>query len=157
MFQSLKPNNTLYVLHKDAPALQIGTVVRTTLPVPKWPSGQDLVVDVTATIDGKEATYPMLPAGKERAVVDGTNIVVADNKEEICKEIKELKKKSEELLENIEYHKSMIATCDALMAELNPELAERRQQQDDINTLKTAMQEMKESIALLISELKPKS
>ena len=73
MFQNLRTNSQIYILHKDAkPYVEAGTVSGVTAPKPRYPSamppiGQlpqmDMVVDVTASVNGKPTTFQNLPAG----------------------------------------------------------------------------------------------
>lgn len=44
----------------------------------------------------------------------------------------------------------MIANCDRILSELNPEFAEKQQQQIEINTLKTQVGEMSKNITELM-------
>lgn len=72
MFQSLRTNNQLYILHKDAnPFIEYGPVVSVSAPKPKYPMaspmGQlpqmEMVVDVVVCINGQNTTFQNLPAG----------------------------------------------------------------------------------------------
>ena len=54
MFQSLRPNNQIFILHKDKSLLEVGSVVSVSMPTPKYPvpqvfgQPQEMVVDVVA-------------------------------------------------------------------------------------------------------------
>ena len=76
MFQSLRTNNQLYILHKDAnPFIEYGPVVSVSAPKPKYPMaspmGQlpqmEMVVDVVVCINGQNTTFQNLPAGMDIA------------------------------------------------------------------------------------------
>ena len=49
MFQSLRPNNQIFILHKDKSLLEVGSVVSVSMPTPKYPVPQ---VFGQATRDG---------------------------------------------------------------------------------------------------------
>lgn len=66
-------------------------------------------------------------------------------------EIASLKQKSIAIINSIDFHKEMISNCDKILSELNPEFAEKQQQQLEINSLKTQMGEMAKSITELMS------
>ena len=63
MFQSLRPNNQIFILHKDKPTLDIGTVISVSMPVPKYPvqpmfgQPQEMVVDVIEKVNNQDVTY----------------------------------------------------------------------------------------------------
>ena len=40
MFQSLRPNNQIFILHKDKSLLEVGSVVSVSMPTPKYPVPQ---------------------------------------------------------------------------------------------------------------------
>lgn len=63
------------------------------------------------------------------------------------------KKRSEDTLGSIEYHKKVIAGCDGILTELNPEYAERRAQSEEIALLKTQMAELMKMNKDLLSRL----
>lgn len=158
MFQSLRQNNQIYILHKDRPVLEIGTVVSTSIPTPKYPNtfgtNPEMTVDITAKVNGADVTYQKIPATLDIADFGNNSIVLADNKEAMNSEISSLKQRSVDLLNSVDYHKSMIENCDKILNTLNPELAERQAQQDEIKTLKEQMNTMSQNIADLLAELR---
>jgi hypothetical protein len=99
MFQSLRPNNQIFILHKDKPLLEIGSVVSVSMPTPKYPvpqvfgQPQEMVVDIVAKINNQDITYQKLPANLDIADFGTNGIVVADNKLAMNSEIMSLKQK----------------------------------------------------------------
>ena len=76
MFQNLRPNSQLYILHKDnTPYIEYGSVVSVSTPKPKYPAvpqiGQfpqmEMVVDVVVNVGGQTSNLQGLPAGAEIA------------------------------------------------------------------------------------------
>jgi hypothetical protein len=62
--------------------LEIGKVTNVTLPVPKYGNASmynDLILDITADVDGKSTNFYKIPANSEIADF-GNNIVIAINK-----------------------------------------------------------------------------
>ena len=57
-------------------------------------------------------------------------------------EIMSLKQKSVDALNSVEYHQQVIANCDRMLSELNPEFAEKQQQQAEINELKAQVHDL---------------
>ena len=72
-------------------------------------------------------------------------------------EVLALKQKSQDILKSIDNHKQIVIQCDQILNDLNPEYAEKQQQQTEINLLKTQMQDVSatlSSLTNLIKELK---
>ena len=157
MFQSLRPNNQVFILHKDRAILETGSVVSVSTPMPKYPvqpmfgQPQELVVDIVVKVNNQDITYQKIPANLDIADFNNSNIVLSDNREAMNSEIASLKQKSIAIINSIDFHKEMISNCDKILSELNPEFAEKQQQQLEINSLKTQMGEMAKSITELMS------
>lgn len=156
MFQSLRPNNQVFILHKDRALLETGSVVSVSMPVPKYPvqpmfgQPQEMVVDIVVKVNNQDVTYQKIPANLDIADFNNSNIVLSDSREAMNAEITSLKQKSITILNSIDFHKEMISNCDRILSELNPEFAEKQQQQLEINSLKTQMEEMSKSITELM-------
>lgn len=149
MFQSLRPNNQIYILSKgDSPELQIGSVVSVGMPMPKYKippvygQPQEMVVDICVNVNGQDVNYQKLPASVDIADFGTGGVVIADNREAMNAEVLSLKNKSVETVNSIDRHKSIIKACDEILAGLNPEYAERKQQQTEINDLKSQVSEL---------------
>ncbi len=157
MFQSLRPNNQIYILRKDKPSLEIGSVVSVSLPVPKYqmqPSfshPQEMVVDIIAKVNNQDVTYQKIPANSDIADFGSGGIVLSDNREAMNAEILSLKNKSIDIINSIDYHKEVIANCEGILSELNPEFAEKQAQQKEINDLRAQMEEMTKNMASLMA------
>lgn len=158
MFQSLRASNQFYILHKDAvPYVEIGSVVSVSSPMPKFPmptnfgQPQEMVVDVVVRVNDNNVTFQKLPANQEIADF-GMNgaIVVATSKEAMNSELSSLRQKSVDIINSVNFHKSVIDGCDKTLRDLNPEYAEKQQQQEEINTLKQNMEEMRRGMADLM-------
>ena len=57
-------------------------------------------------------------------------------------EILNYKQKSLDVINSIDIHKNIIQDCDDILNKLNPEYAEKKQQQDEILTLRNQISEM---------------
>lgn len=156
MFQSLRPNNQIFVLHKDKSLLEVGSVVSVSMPTPKYPvpqvfgQPQEMVVDIVAKINNQDVTYQKLPANLDIADFGNNGIVIADNKLAMNSEIMSLKQKSVDALNNVNFHQQMIANCDKMLSDLNPEFAEKQQQQAEINELKTQVHDLTKGMSELM-------
>lgn len=156
MFQSLRPNNQIFVLHKDKSLLEVGSVVSVSIPAPKYPvpqvfgQPQEMVVDIVAKINNQDVTYQKLPANLDIADFGNNGIVISDNKLAMNSEIMSLKQKSVDAINNVNYHQQMIVNCDKMLSELNPEFAEKQQQQAEINELKSQVHDLTKGMSELM-------
>lgn len=161
MFQNLRPNSQLYILHKEnSPFIEYGSVISVSAPRPKYPMnppiGQmptmEMVVDVTVNINGQNTNFQNLPAGMEIADFgQNGNIVISCSRDAMNNEVAMMKQKSIELLNSVEYHQNVIASCDKMLNLLNPEFAAKQQQDKEIADLKGQMAEMSRNMADLMS------
>lgn len=158
MFQSLRPSNQFYILHKDAvPYLEMGSVVSVSAPMPKFQfpqtfgQPQEMVVDVVARVNDNNVTFQKLPANQEIADFGNNgSIVVATSKEAMNAELSSIRQKSIDIINSVNFHRSVIEGCDKTLRDLNPEYAEKQQQQEEINVLKQNMEEMRKGMADLM-------
>lgn len=154
MFKSLRPNNSVYILHKDTAVLDIGSLVSVSNPVPKYsfqPSfaaPQEMIVDLVVKVNNQDVAYKQLPALAD--IADFGEMVITDNREAMNSEIMSLKQRSVDLIGSMDFHKNIISNCDKMLTDLNPEFAEKQQQQDEINALKSNVSDLSEKINKLL-------
>lgn len=165
MFQSVRPNSPIYVLHKgDNPRLETGYVANQPIPKPKYQmphtfgQPQEMIVDLVIKLNDASINLNAIPAGLDIAdsYSNGENIVISDSREAMNSEILSLKQKSVDILNSAPYHKSLIQQYDKLLSDFNPEMAEKQAQQQEIASLRNQMNEMSKNMALLIEQLKNK-
>lgn len=158
MFQSLRQNSSVYIFHKgNKPLLEVGTVTNLPAAKPKYAvpttfgQPQELVVDLVVKVNNQMINYNGLPAQLDIAdsYSNGENIVISDSREAMNAEILSFKQKSIDTLNSVDIHKGIIAGCDEILNSLNPEYAEKKQQQDEILTLKSQMSEVSATLATL--------
>lgn len=159
MFQSVRPNSQLYILHKgDVRKLEIAYVTNQPIPKPKYqvPSTfnqtQEMIVDITTKVNGQNVNYTGLPANLDIAdtCCNGESIVVADSREAMNAELISLKQKSIDIVNSVDYHKSLIEDYEKILSDLNPEFAEKKAQRDEIDNIKNRVSEMSKSIEELM-------
>ena len=150
-FQNLRNNHQIYILHKDSvPTLEIGKVTHISVPVPKYGNTSmynDLVLDITADVDGKPINFQKLPANNDIADF-GNHIVITTTKDAMNSELVSMKQRSLDIINSVEQHQSIISGCDEILQMLNPEIAEKQKQEqenrqlrEEINSLKQMFQE----------------
>lgn len=160
MFQSLRPNSQIFIFHKgENPALDAGTIISVSAPRAKYavpnsfaPNSPEMVVDIVAKVNGLTVNYNNLPANLDLA--DSYNgpetVTITDNKEAMNSEILNQKQKSIDIVNGFELHKRLIEEYDSMLSHLNPEIAEKQQQKDEINSLKQQVHDMSANIEELM-------
>lgn len=159
MFQNLRTNSTLYMLHKGAsPVLECARVIevknlRTVYkngPTVLYPQPVE-VVDIIAQSDNNDTiTLTEIPA-KQSTVDDvKSNMLVSSSREEMNAEILTMKQKSEDVLKSVEYHKNFLSACQQMLSALNPEFAAKQQQEQKISQLESQIAEMAKGMSELM-------
>ena len=147
MFQSLQPNQKLYILHKiGTPRLEEGTVQNVspirTVPSPNMGQMPTQMVDVTVLVNGQVFPYALPATAVIGTLRENGGIVVSMSREAMSNEIKNLKQTSIDIINSVEYHNGVIASCDQIWQSLNPEAMEKERQKNEINSLKEQMSAM---------------
>ena len=163
MFQSVRPNSQIFILHKgDTPNIELGTVTNQPMPRPKYQlpatfgQPQEMVVDLVVKINDRTVNYNSLPAQSDIAdsSSNGENLVISDSRDAMNAEILNLKQKSTDIINSVEFHKGLLEQYDKIIAQLNPEFAEKQEQKQELDTLRAQMAEMSRSISALMESNK---
>ena len=156
-FQNLRNNHQIYILHKDAiPSLEIGKIINVSVPVPKYGNNSmynDLVLDITADVEGRATNFQKLPANSEIADF-GNNVVVATSKDAMNSEVMSMKQRSLDILNSIEQHQSIIKGCDEILKVLNPEIVEKQRQEEENKALREEINSLKEMFSEFLNQFK---
>ena len=163
MFQSVRPNSQIFILHRsDTPSIELGTVTNQPIPRPKYqlPAAfgqpQEMVVDLVVKVNDRTVNYSSLPAQSDIAdsSSNGENLVISDSRDAMNAEILNLKQKSTDIINSVGLHKSLLEQYDKIIAQLNPEFAEKQEQRQELDTLRSQMAEMSRSISALMESNK---
>lgn len=155
MFQSLRQNSQIYIFHKgNNPELEIGTITNIPTLKPKYAippafnQTQEMIVDLIVKVGDKTLNYNGLPAHLDIAdsFSNGESVVISDSKDAMNSEIISFKKKSEDTINSVDTHKLIIQSCELILDKLNPEYAQKKQQQDEIITLKSQMEDVSKTL-----------
>ena len=160
MFQSLRQNSQIYIFHKGQnPLLEVGTVTNVPVPrvkypqVPNFGQPQEMIIDLTVKVGDRVVNYSGLPATAEIAdsSLNGDAVVVSDNRSAMNAEIFSYKQRSLDIIGSVDQHRSIVASCDAILNDLNPEYAQKQQQQEELSNLKEQMAIMAQNMKDLMS------
>ena len=156
-FQNLRTNHQIYILRKNStPSLEIGKVTQVSLPIPKYGNNSmynDLVLDITAEVEGKSFNFQKIPANSEIADF-GNNVVLATNKDAMNSELISMKQRSLDIINSVEYHQSIIQGCDEILQTLNPEIAEKQKQEQENRQLREEINSLKEMFQEFLKQMK---
>ena len=134
-FNSLVNGNPFYVLRRgEKPILEVGIVKSKTQPRAKFPTqtpnimtGMQMqqVVDVVATINGKDETFNEVPINVEIAARG--NDTFSGSREAMLQAVDAMLQTSKKAIEQVPYHKSVISETEKMLEVLNPQYAENKQ------------------------------
>ena len=131
-FSSLGNGNPFYVLRNgEKPILEVGVVKSKTQPRAKWPTQNpnvmaglqvQQVIDVVATINGKDETFSEIPINVE--IAQRGNDTFTGSREAMLQAVDSMLQTSKKAIEQIPYHKVVISETEKMLAVLNPQYAE---------------------------------
>lgn len=141
--QNLGIGSPFYVLRKgEKPVLETGVVKTKSQPRAKFPTqtpnimqGMQMqqVIDVTVTINGKDEVFSEIPINVEIAARG--NDTFTGNREAMLQAVDAMLQTSKKAIEQVPYHKSVIAESEKMLEVLNPQYAENKKQARTISDL----------------------
>lgn len=157
-FNSISNGNPFYILRKgEKPILEVGVVKSKSQPRAQYPVqtpnigiGMQMqqVVDVVATINGKDETFSNLPINVE--IAQKGNDTFSGSREAMLQAVDAMLQTSKKAIEQVPYHKSVISESEKILEVLNPQYAENKQNARVIQSL----QEKQKAQEQQLSELK---
>ena len=141
--QNLGIGSPFYVLRKgEKPVLETGVVKTKSQPRAKFPTqtpnimqGMQMqqVIDVTVTINGKDEVFSEIPINVEIAARG--NDTFTGSREAMLQAVDNMLQTSKKAIEQVPYHKSVIAESEKMLEVLNPQYAENKKQARTISDL----------------------
>lgn len=164
MFSSLSQNSILYILDlKNNPKVLSGPVERVSVPRPKYNTfnpNMEMVVDITATVNGERREFKGVPNGSLANFGDDA-FVLAENKDVLNSYVSAMLQNSRSIVNSIEKHQKLIAEYEEALQELNPDIKASKENdkaiqslQDQVNALQQGMQQM---LAIMTKNETPKT
>ena len=133
-FMSLCNGNPFYILRRgEKPILEVGVVKSKSQPRAKFPTqtpnimaGMQMqqVVDIVATVNGKDETFAEIPLNVEIAARG--NDTFSGSREAMLQAVDAMLQTSKKAIEQIPYHKNVIAETEKMLEVLNPQYAENK-------------------------------
>jgi dsDNA-binding SOS-regulon protein len=167
-FNSLGNGSPFYILRQgEKPILEVGVVKQKSQARAKFPTqtpnimqGMQVqqVIDVIATINGKDETFSEIPINVE--IAQRGNVTFSGSREAMLQAVDAMLQTSKKALEQIPYHKSVISESEKMMEALNPQYAENKQQARTILDLQERadkQEKMLSDIYALVQKIAPKT
>lgn len=169
-FNSLGAGSPFYILQKsEKPTLQIGSVKSKSEPKSPYQvgqpaifnglnamSGQGLVVDIVVSVDGSDIPFNNLPFNAEHTSYNNGATFVSSTREATLQAVDGMIQASKKVLEQVDYHKSVLTEGEKMLETLNPRYAEEKQRDRSIKSLEerqTATDRKLDSILAILQKL----
>ena len=157
MFSGLRQNGLFYILEKgDELKLKIGHVVSVSNPQPKYGqfgyAGQpEMVVDVKVKVDEETMEFKQLNANSN--IANSGSVIVSDSKDAMSAEVEGLLHTSKGILDSVTYHERVVASCDGILRELNPNFKKEKEQEEKMTMLEDEVIGIKDTLSEMMSML----
>lgn len=154
----------MYILDlKNNPKVLSGPVERVSVPRPKYNTfnpNMEMVVDITATVNGERREFKGVPNGSLANFGDDA-FVLAENKDVLNSYVSAMLQNSRSVINSIEKHQKLITEYEEALQELNPDIKASKENdkaiqslQDQVNALQQGMQQM---LAIMTKNETPKT
>lgn len=163
-FQSLTNGVPFYVLRKgEKPILEVGVVKSKSQPRAKFNTQTpnvmigmqaQQVIDVVATINGRDETFSEIPINIE--IAERGNNTFSGSREAMLQAVDAMLQTSKKAIEQVSYHKSVIAESEKMLEVLNPRYAEEKRQARtiiDLEKRQAATDQKLDSILAILQKL----
>lgn len=151
MFSNLSKGSVLYGLDtKGGVKLFTASVEMVTLPRPKYVQntfGQlpEMVVDITATINGERREFKQVPSNNAIADFGPDTFVLSDSKDSLMNYVSSMLQNSKNIVNSVDKHKSLISQYEQVLGDLNPVSANEsavKELRGQVENMQSQMQEM---------------
>ena len=159
MLSALRPGTPVYVLYKNEPRFAVAKVSQVSNQYPNLGyqhplvPGNNVAVDIAIEVDGKTETYQRIPLNSTIAEFPEKGVLISETRDGIINEVNAIRSASQTAIDQVDAHRRVIAACDQLLFDLNPQLKKEQEQATEIANLKQQLSGMSEQIAALTGML----
>ena len=161
MLSALRAGTPIYILFKNEPRFAVGKVSQVSNQYPNFGGytqqplvpGQNVAVDLAIELDGKVENFQRIPLNSSIAEFPDKGILISETRDGIINEVNAIRSASQTAIEQVDMHRRVVASCDTLLFELNPQLKKEQEQANEIANLKEQLSGMSEQIAALTGML----
>jgi hypothetical protein len=140
-FRDLKSGYPVYLLDRTALKYEQGKVMAVSTPHADVTPGNygKMLVDITIQTNGNQNTYSVCDTEQ---TAYANNLLLTTCKECVIHEVNALRNDSEQILSKIEEHKSIVAKCDTLIAELDTAYRDQQKTNERLDNLENKLDEI---------------
>ena len=161
MFQGLTQGATIPVLYKNIPRVADGRVISVNTHMPTYNPQQPMalmngpVTDITVQVGNETIPFVGLPANGVVANFPEKGLFLATDRSAVLREVEAMASASKQVLASIPDHQKMVAACEDLILQLNPERKKEAQQAQELSDLRGQVAELKSMLSAFLGT-KPK-
>lgn len=164
MFSTLSPGNIIYILDtKNNYNVLTGQVTKITPPRPKnnatmytnylYGQGADMVVDISATVNGEYREFKQVPSNAVVADFGSDAFVIADSKDAIVGHLNVTYNNSKAIVDGRDKNLQIMENCKKALASINPSVVLESQRDSAITNLQGQVNSLTEQVQQLVSAL----
>lgn len=153
MFSGLRDGSLLYILRKGnkdvAPVLRIAHVTKHSDPLTaagtaavSYGLPMETFVNIEAQWNDEFYKFDMLKSNDTTREYPAENTIISTSREVVIQEYENMCRTSEQVLETMPYHKSVLDAREEIMCQLNPQLAKEKEQEKKIGELENKISGM---------------
>lgn len=172
MFSALRQHSTLYILLKsNPPKLITAQVEGVSQPQTSmnnafgaFTQGYQSTVNIVASDgEGNRYEFPDMRADLsiENKSCNGVDAVISESREAMLAEVKGMRKTSQNILDSMQYHNSIVDACATMESQLDPQMAKDRERdkemfqlRSEMNGLKCSMEDIKNMLGSVLDNNK---
>ena len=150
IFKDIKQGDAIYLFDRNDISVQTGKVTAVSgSHAGKYNNTFEMVVDVTINVNENTQTYTFKDSNE---VSYNGQIMITPNRDNIIREVKQLKSQAEDVIKNIDKSKQTIEKCTSLISEFDPVYKERRENDARYSKLESEIASIKEMITNLANK-----
>lgn len=172
MFLALRQGNQFYILEKGKnPTLKIGIVESVSQPRSKYGTygqaislatgvGTESVVDISVRVQDEKLEFKGVPSNLSIANFGSDGVVISESRDAMIAEVDSMLQSSKSVVENIDYHKSVIDACEGMLKKLNPNFAKEQEREEmmdkltkQVDNMQTEFGELKGDVSKILGLL----
>lgn len=152
LFKDLKTNYPVYIFDKAVTSVQEGKVVNTGLPHfdLSQPSYSRMVTDVTIKVGDITKTYTFKD---DSDIGYADNLVISPSRDVILREVESVKDQSEQILEQVDLHKTTVDKCNKILSEFNPVFKEKKETEQRFSQLESSVTDIKTMLSNIMNTI----
>lgn len=143
MFSALRQGSIIYILDKtNEPKIKTGYIETVSVPHPLYKTynpavsfgtNMQTVVDITVKVDDSKVQFECVPANL--SIHSNGDMTISESREAMISEVDAMLQNSKNILSSVDKHKTIIASCENILKELNPVYAKEQERDIAIDSL----------------------